>query len=72
MKIQPITPDNVQAFRESAKITFSFHYGGGINKSFEIDTHGNFIVLDHGKEIYKGRQINDAVDIYNQIERIVK
>jgi hypothetical protein len=66
MKTHYITKDGIEEWLKATTKEFAAHHGNGYNKSLQVTLSGEWIVIDHKKEIYRG-DIDTAIDTYNSI-----
>lgn len=65
-KLKVKTKDFEKWLNKEHKIIFAFSYGLGSDKKLYINLYNIITVRDHNFIVYEGRNINDAVKIYNK------
>jgi len=66
MKSHYVIKDGIDEWLTNTTREYAAHHGSGYNKSLEVSLKGEWIVMNHRKEIYRG-DIDTAIDTYNSI-----
>ncbi len=61
-----VTKEGIEEWLKETTREWAAHHGSGYNKSLQVTLSGEWIVIDHKKEIYRG-DIDTAIDTYNSI-----
>lgn len=60
------------AARTKNYVPYASCAGMGFSRDIGLDTKGRFVVVDHQKEVYRGKSIQRAIKLYNSPDPVLK